>query len=162
MATAAQKAAISKFKMAVAYRKAHPKLTQKQAFEHVYGKKKGTAGATKKAAPKRKVAIKKAVPVKKAAPVKRRSVAVARKTVAPVKRRAVAIKQASPIKKTSVMVIKKESIGSVMSKGKLILMEQLGRLEAKKFVAKKKSDKNRYAREIAQVKIQLRKFITKK
>jgi len=52
-----------------------------------------------------------------------------------------------------------ETIGSVMAKGKSILIEKLGKLEAKKFVAKKISDKRKLQKEITTTKTQLRKFL---
>lgn len=52
-----------------------------------------------------------------------------------------------------------ETIGSVMAKGKNLLVEKLGKLEAKKFVAKKVSDKRKLQKEITSTKTQLRKFL---
>ena len=62
--TAAQKSAKEKFKKAIAYRK-KTGCTLKQAFAHVYGKKK--IGSVKKKAAKKKAAPKKKAPSKKKA-----------------------------------------------------------------------------------------------
>jgi len=70
--TAAQKSAKEKFKKAIAYRK-KTGCTLKQAFAHVYGKKK-ISGVKKKTAPKKKAAIKKKAVVKKKAAPKKKSV----------------------------------------------------------------------------------------
>jgi hypothetical protein len=51
------------------------------------------------------------------------------------------------------------TIGSVISSGKSILLEKLGKLEAKKFSTKLKRDKNKVAKEIRTVKTQLKKFM---
>jgi len=69
--TAAQKAAKVKFKQAIAYRQ-KTGVSLKEAFAHIYGKKKVGAAPKKKAVAKKKAAPKKAAKkvVKKAAPKK--------------------------------------------------------------------------------------------
>jgi DNA repair protein RadC len=73
--TQAQKTAKAKFKQAIAYR-TKTGVSLKEAFAHIYGKKKVVKKAVKKAAPKKKV-VKKAV--KKSAPKKKVVKKVAKK-----------------------------------------------------------------------------------
>lgn len=154
MATAAQRAAVAKFKMAVAYRKKHPGISQKEAFEHVYGKKKVSGTARKKKPVRRSYkqtgtsvkALDKKVQAKK--PGKRTTTWGTTYTETRANRSDRGRMLGTP-----------KTLSGYMAGAKKILSEKLGRLEAGKFMAKKKSDKMRFAREIRAVKLQLKKFL---
>ena len=66
-------------------------------------------------------------------------------------------KKAAPKKKTTQG--KLFGIGNVMTAGKNLLLEKLGKLEAKKFVTPTKTAKRKIQKEITHTKTQLRKFL---
>lgn len=55
--------------------------------------------------------------------------------------------------------IKSENISHVFAQGKKILLDKLGKLEAKKFITSSKLDKRKIQKEITTTKSQLRKLI---
>jgi len=128
-------AAQNLFKKVSVFMKKNPKISRKEAFEIVQGKKK--APASKMGSAKKTVKV---------------SIAGKKAPSSPLPR------QGAPVKAKSVT----RAFGSYAQMERKmvgILKEKLGALEVNKFMAKTIRDRDRLAKEIAAVKKQLRKFL---
>lgn len=151
-ATAKQKAATAKFKLAVAYKKKHPGLTQKQAFAHIYGKRVLNAPVKKKKTITSRMNTKSKIA---AVPKKKIIGSAVRKTVS----------RSAPVKK-AVGIVSKYSIASRIKNPQTnvpavqkmlmkLLTGKLGNLESDKFMARTKTEKNKISKMIRETKSQL-------
>ena len=122
-------------------RKAHPKMYAKWT-DYV-------KAASKKIKPGKTTRTKKAAKKK---PLKGWTVKEQGETKAPTKKKLI-------IREPNGTFRHFKSINGLISEGKNMMIEKLGHLEAKKYAAKKAVDKRKIAKEIAEVKKHLRRFI---